>query len=357
MLKKIFLFLLCSLPFSLTPGKILANSRESILNKPNPFCENLEKVLPAVVFIAIETNPFETSYFRFFYEWAYPPDFSHGSGFIISEDGYVVTNAHVTENATNILIVMPQAEQKIWKVSLVGSDIRSDISVLKIENPDNFIFPYLTFANSNHASLGEEIVVVGSPISEVFESTITKGIISAKERNNFGYPIEGFIQIDAPVNCGNSGGPVLNSNGNVIGVIKFGCSHFSGIKGITFAIPSNVAQSVAQQIISNGKISQGFLGIELEKNIESAFEYYYFDCHDGAYIKTVLEPSPAYNAGLQIGDIILEMNGLPIRSAQSLKNQLGILEPNTIIHLKIKRSDTIKEISIKLGDEGPQNFF
>lgn len=352
--RNVILVLLC-LFINVAPIKGIASSSLSVAN-------TVQKALPTVVFIAIETNPFDLScgpnpgyfyeFFRPFYETLWPPMFWHGSGCIISADGYVVTCAHVVEHATSILVALQSTDRRICKASLVGSDPRTDIAVLKIENNDDLLFPYLQFGNSSSLQVGEQVILIGSPEGSQLESTVTMGIVSAKDRNNFNQnPVEGYIQTDTVVNHGNSGGPLLNLEGDVIGLISWQYSHFFGREGLSFAIPSKNVQLIANQIIAKGKVSQGFLGIELDQIQESVFDEYYFDGNNGARITRIIQNSPAEKARLEIGDFIIGINGDPIKSSQSLRNQIAILEPNTTIHLTIDRLGNIMQISVKLGSE------
>lgn len=358
MKKKVFRILFCILSLLLIPAAIASNQFCSC-SMTQAFVSAYEKALPAVVFIAAEKNPFDLSYgsdpssyyeyLRPFYEMLWPPKFGHGSGFIVSADGYVVTNRHVIQEASSVLIALQNPDLKIYKATVIGSDPRSDIAVLKIENKDGIQFPYLKFGNSHQAKVGEQVIAVGNPINPELQSTVTMGVISAKERNNFSMDvIEGYIQTDASVNGGNSGGPLLNYNGEVIGIITWCYSHYLGREGLGFAIPSHNAELIANQIISKGKVSQGYLGVELAQYIESAFDLYDFDCTDGAHILKVMANSPAKKAGLEVGDTILEINQYPITSALSLKNQVWVLEPKTTIQLKVERDGSILEMSVEL---------
>lgn len=318
----------------------------------------VEKAFPAVVFIAVQTNPFDLSYgpnpgyfyefFRPFYESFWPPMFWHGSGFIISEDGLCCTCAHVVEGATSILVVLPYPERRICKASVVGKDPRTDIAVLKIENDDNWKFPYLQLGDSNELKLGEEVVLIGTPQNEYLESSVSVGAISGKERSHGNFlPLEGYIQTDVVANPGNSGGPLLNLNGDVVGLISWQHSHFWGAEGLSFAVPSNHIQLIVKQLVAYGKTVQGFLGVEFDSTQEEVF-IYYFDDNKGARIQKVIENSPAARAGLTTKDVIIGVNGYPIKSAASFNNYISLLEPNTKISLTIDHEGEVFELSITL---------
>lgn len=320
-----------------------------------------EKALSATVFVAEETNFFEQAYgpnpwwlyeyVRPFYEYLWPSEFGHGTGFIISPDGYIVTNEHVVNGATHLLVILQDTERRVCTATLVGDDPRTDIAVLKIDNPDGFQFPHLSFGDSDKVEVGEQVIAVGNPVVPELESTVTMGIVSALERDGFNHcSIEGFIQTDTALNGGNSGSPLLNLQGDVIGIVQSGEPHF-WFEGLGFAIPSHTAQHIAQQIIAKGKASQGFLGVELEKGEVDAFEAYYFSDYRGATIQRVILDSPAAKAGLKAGDLILQVDDYSIRSPKSLKNRICILEPSTKIELTIERKGSLIKKTIELGDE------
>jgi serine protease Do len=317
-----------------------------------------EKAIAATVFIASETNYFDQSfgsdpgyyeYFRPIYNMFWPAIVSHASGFIISPEGYIVTNDHAVERATKLLVVAQCGDKRIYKARVIGRDPRIDIAVLKIEDSDNVNFPYLKFGDSSKVKVGEQVLVVGNPVAPQLESTVTMGIVSAIDKNNFGIDlIEGYIQTDATINNGNSGSPLINLNGEVIGVINWCFTHVL-FEGLGFAIPSNSAKKIVDQLIKHGKAVQGFLGIECELAIDSVFNRYYFENNQGAQIKKVLKNSPAEKAGLQEGDIILKINEYTVKSIKSLINQIWTCEPNTTVNLVINRSGEIIEISVQLA--------
>jgi len=320
---------------------------------------NLEQIRRSVVFVATESNPFELSYganpgyyeyFRPVYDYFWPSEHSHGSGFIISPDGYVITNAHVIEDSTKVLIVLRADELRICNARVLGKDIRTDLAVLKIEKDDEDSLPFVDLGDSSEVQVGDPVVCIGNPILDRLESTVTKGVISATDRNNFGDPIEGYLQTDAVLNNGNSGGPLFNSQGEVIGVCAWSLRRAKS-EGLHFAIPSNVVKQIAKQIIAYGKISQGFLGVRLEEDRESAFDAYFFERNDGAWIKTIFKNHPADKAGLKAGDRIIGLNGQPVCSSKNFRNQLAILEAGTCVQLLVERQGKILEITVTLGDD------
>lgn len=356
--------LLLFFTMALLPIKAEANSADFNNNR---VVQVVEKAIPSVVFIANKSNPFDLSYdsnpnsyyeyLRPIYEWFWPPQIGHGSGFITTPDGYVITNAHVVEGGTDFLIVLHSGENRICKAHLVGSDPRTDIAVLKIDNPQGIAFPYLSFGDSNKTNIGDAVIAIGNPLLAELSSTVTMGIVSGTNRSNFGVsPIEGHIQTDAAINFGNSGGPMLNLQGKVIGMATWGIGG-SFSEGLSFGVPSNAIQEVSRQLISRGEVLQGYLGIELENGKEAVFDTYYFNTNDGARIKRVFEDSPAEYSGLEKGDLIIQMNHQSIQSAENLSNKLWLLEPKTKIDLTIDRRGSIIEISVELKAKGVAELF
>jgi len=332
----------------------------SIANPTDPLVALAEQASQSVVFIATESNPYELAYgqrmgyheyFRPVYDYFWPSEYAHGSGFIISPDGFVVTNAHVVQEATKVLVVIRTDEIRLCKASVLGKDFRTDIAVLKIEDQGDIPLPSLRFGDSDKIQVGQRVLCIGNPMSSELESSVSTGIISGLDRNNL-MPdsIEGYIQTDTAINPGNSGGPLLNTHGEVIGVV-FGSG--AGYEGLSFAIPSHSARHIARQIIANGKVSQGFLGVELDfdNDVESAFDFYHFARNEGACIETVIKNSPAEKAGLKTGDIILAVDRHFVRAAESLRNRIAILEPGTSVELIIGRDGELLEITLELGSE------
>jgi|GEM_PF-3488799 len=323
--------------------------------------EDVEKAQPSVVFIVNEYNSFDASYpdpgfynetLRPFYEWYWPTQYNHGTGFIISSDGYIVTNEHVVNGVTDFLVVMQTGDKRIRKATVVGKDRRSDIAVIKIENPEKEVFPSLSFGDSRKINAGDPVFAIGNPFYTVLESTVTSGVISAKDRNGFGgTQIEGYIQTDAALNGGNSGGPLLNSKGEVVGVNRGGYSSTGYIEGIGFAVPSHIAERIANQIICSEKVTQGYFGALLDCSKASAFDIYHFDPQDGAFISEIEQSSPADEAGLQTGDQIVAINDIPINSHLLFQNEILCCPEHATIDLTIDRDGETLEISVTLGDD------
>jgi len=234
-----------------------------------------------------------------------------GSGFIISDDGFVITNAHVVDGASRIRVSL--ADQREYNAELVGSDKRSDIAVLKIDGTG---FPTVRFGDSDDVRVGEWVLAIGSPFG--FEHTATQGIVSAVARNLPDETYVPFIQSDAAVNPGNSGGPLFNTDGEVIGVNSQIYSRSGGYQGLSFAIPINVAKSVATQLRAKGYASRGWLGVAIQDIDQSLAESFGLDRPTGALVSQVMADSPALAAGLEAGDIILSFNNKSVDSSSKL---------------------------------------
>jgi len=324
----------------------------------------IEQTIPAVVFIANEYNSFDdyfspspdsyVEYIRPFYQFFWPPTHSHGSGFIISKDGYVVTNAHVVDGVTHTFVALAAHDVRILKAKVVGIDKRTDLAVLKIENDEEkYNFPHLTFGDSDQLKIGEDVAIVGNPLSSVLESSVTTGILSGRERRGFGYKeIEEFLQTDASINPGNSGGPVLNTHGEVVGVVSAG---FFWFEGLNFVIPSQIAKRVVAQLIDHGEVSSGILGVILKDDSESIFDIYDFDLNQGAIVEDVIEGTPAETIGLQEGDVIIAIDGHPIKSSGLLIGQLALIPPYEMVELKVKRDG--EEIILYIELDDPEDLF
>jgi serine protease Do len=315
----------------------------------------------AVVFIATEYNSFDEAYpdpwffqrpLRSFYETFWPNCYFHGSGFIIDPSGYIVTNEHVAEKTTSFLVVLQSGNERIRSATLVGKDFRSDIAVLKIDNPDNESFPVLKFGDARAVQVGDTVYAYGTPISPYVESTVTAGIISGKNRNSsHSALIEGFIQTDASINAGNSGGPLLNEQGEVIGVNSWGYSHCSGYEGVSFALPSHLTEKVAKQLIRSGKVTQGYLGAKVNLSKIYAFNVYRFDPQTPAKLIHIKKNSPAEQAGLRVGDIVLKINGEPISSPFEFRNEILCYPERARLQFTIERNHKKMVLLVTLGKD------
>lgn len=241
---------------------------------------------------------------------------SLGSGFIISTDGYILTNHHVVDGADEVIVRLNNREE--YEAKVIGSDKDSDVAVLKIDGKD---LPILKFGDSNALKVGEWVLAIGSPFG--FDHTVTAGIVSAIGRSLPSDNYVPFIQTDVAINPGNSGGPLFNMDGEVVGINSQIYSRSGGFMGLSFAIPIEMAVDVADQIKLTGKVSRGWLGVLIQEVTRELAESFGMDSPHGALVAKVLDESPAQKAGLQVGDVIVEFNGKKVLRSSSLPPIVG----------------------------------
>ncbi len=346
--KAIFLSLLLILNFS-----SISNSQ----NIPNSFADLAEKLMPSVVNISTtqtvveRSNPFPNFQFPpgspfgdMFKEFGTPQERQSsalGSGFIIDEEGIVVTNNHVIEGAEDI-VVQVNGEKK-FNAKVIGADPLSDIAVLKIESKEKFL--PVRFGDSDKARIGDWVIAIGNPFG--LGGTVTSGIISARNRSIGLSRYEDYIQTDASINSGNSGGPLFDMNGNVIG-INTAILGRSGNVGIGFSIPSNSAKIVIDQLIEFGETKRGWLGVRIQDVTEEIADVEKLDKPRGALVASVAPNSPSEKAGVKSGDIILEFNGEKIKQMKELPMIVARTEVGKKVKVKIWRNkkEIIKTITL-----------
>lgn len=270
-----------------------------------------------------------------------------GSGFILSADGYVMTNAHVVEGATEVYVTL--TDKREFKAKLVGADERTDVALVKIEAT---ALPALRIGDVNKLRVGEWVVAIGSPFG--LENSVTAGIVSAKQRET-GLDIP-FIQTDVAVNPGNSGGPLINIRGEVVGVNSQILSPVGSFIGISFAIPIDEAMRIADQLKSTGRVVRGYLGIQpVDVPRELAEEYGLSKGKiKGAFVRQVIPGAPADKAGIQAGDVVLTVNGKAVEGAVDLRRTLGAIKPGTTVVLQINRRGKVIEFKPVLAELNPQ---
>ena len=330
------------------------------------FTSVAKKAIPAVVFIKVQGTPspeemgpgeyqnpydfFGDDFFNRFFGFSPrgrqqqpQPQIGQGSGFIVSSDGYIMTNAHVVRGADKITVILNDGRE--LDATVVGTDPHTDVAIVKIDGKD---LPFICLGDSNTIEIGEWAIAIGSPFQ--LQASLTVGVISAKERQNLRInDFEDFIQTDAAINPGNSGGPLLNLDGEVIGINTAIVSRHGGYMGIGFAIPSNMARNVMNQLIDKGMVTRGFLGVSMQpvdKDIADAFG---LEKPEGALVSEVVKDSPADKAGIKQGDIILEYNKTPVKSLGSFRNEISLMAPNSKVDLKINRKGKILSIPVTLG--------
>ena len=347
-IKAIFLSLILVLNFS-----SVSNSQ----NIPNSFADLAEKLMPSVVNISTtqtvvtRSNPFPNFQFPpgspfgdMFKEFGTPQERQSsalGSGFIIDEKGILVTNNHVIEGAEDI-VVQVNGEKK-FKAKVIGADPLSDIAVLKIESKEKFL--PVRFGDSDKARIGDWVIAIGNPFG--LGGTVTSGIISARNRSIGLSRYEDYIQTDASINSGNSGGPLFDMNGNVIG-INTAILGRSGNVGIGFSIPSNSAKIVIDQLIEFGETKRGWLGVRIQDVTKEIAEVEKLDEPRGALVASVAPNSPSEKAGVKSGDIILEFNGEKIKQMKELPIIVARTEVGKKVKVKIWRNkkEIIKTITL-----------
>ena len=267
---------------------------------------------------------------------------SLGSGFIISSDGYVLTNNHVVADADEILVRM--SDRSELEAKLVGADPRSDVALLKIEGKN---LPTVKLGKSEDLKVGEWVLAIGSPFG--FDYSVTAGIVSAKGRSLPNESYVPFIQTDVAINPGNSGGPLFNLDGEVVGINSQIFTRSGGFMGLSFAIPITVALDVANQLKETGKVSRGWLGVVIQEVNKDLAESFGLDRPAGALVAQVLEDGPAAKGGLRVGDVILRLDNHPIVMSSDLPHRVGILKPGTTSRLEVMREGQRRTLNVTIG--------
>lgn len=304
----------------------------------------VEKVSPAVVTV-VGTIPGQMTFFG-----KAPDETVSGSGVIISEQGHIVTNYHVVEGTSEIYVILSNGEQV--KATLINADVYADLAVLKAEGKMPAI---AIFGDSDRLNPGETVIAIGSPLGE-FRNTVTVGVVSATGRvldTGKGYSMEDLIQTDAAINQGNSGGPLVNLNGEIVGIntliVRGGMGTTAVAEGLGFAIPSNTVRLISEQIISKGFFARPYLGITWQAINPTIARRYQLPVEWGAYVTSVEPGSPADRAGIQRGDIIIQIGDFEINQQRSYLNALFTQKPGDTVPIKIYRQRGIKELRVTLG--------
>nr|WP_312386916.1 DegQ family serine endoprotease [Pseudomonas sp.] len=267
---------------------------------------------------------------------------SLGSGFIISSDGYVLTNNHVVADADEIIVRL--SDRSELQAKLVGTDPRTDVALLKVEGKD---LPIVKLGDSEKLKVGEWVLAIGSPFG--FDHSVTKGIVSAKGRTLPNDTYVPFIQTDVAINPGNSGGPLFNMKGEVVGINSQIFTRSGGFMGLSFAIPIDVALDVSNQLKKDGKVNRGWLGVVIQEVNKDLAESFGLDKPAGALVAQVLEDGPAAKGGLQVGDVILSMNGQPIVMSADLPHLVGSLKDGAKAKLEIIRNGKRQNLDVTVG--------
>ena len=275
-----------------------------------------------------------------------------GSGFIISDEGYVVTNNHVISGADEITVIFNNGLDEV-AATLVGTDPKTDIAVLKID-PSNLNIQHVNWGNSEISRVGDIVLAIGNPLG--LGGTVTSGIISSINRDIGGGPYVDFIQTDAPINRGNSGGPLFNLDGEVIGINSMIISQTGGSVGLGFSIPSKTAKLIVDQIISFGQAKRGWLGVQIQDLTQEFSDSLGYDSTNGAFVASVEPNSPAAAANIQAGDIIIEFDGKPISSFKDLPKVVAETDIGKEVLVKVWRNGAMTDVTVKIDElnEGVQ---
>ena len=315
------------------------------------FTSAAEYSLASVVHITTQYNQPNYTVYDFIFGTnpsSYRPVTSTGSGVIISSDGYIVTNNHVIDKSENIQVVLN--DKRSYPATLVGTDKATDIALLKIEEKN---LPFIQYGDSDDIKIGEWVLAVGNPFN--LTSTVTAGIVSAKARNinilSGQYGIESFIQTDAAVNPGNSGGALVNTNGELIGINTAIASRTGSYVGYSFAIPVNIVRKIVADIMEFGEVQRAYLGISMADIDAELAENENIDEIKGVYIAKIFDGSAADKAGLKNGDIILSIEENKVNSSSELMEQLSKYRPGDKLNLRVKRGKREKTYDIKLQNK------
>jgi len=340
----------------------LTDKVQQLSQRPIGFADIVEKVKPAVISVRVKVerpansglsdedlpfppgSPFE----RFFRRFGAPntPNgkevvTGQGSGFFITADGYAVTNNHVVQNAETVTVTSDDG--KTYTAKVIGTDSRTDLALIKVEGKD---FPYVKLADEL-PRVGDWVLAVGNPFG--LGGTVTAGIVSARGRDIGAGPYDDFIQIDAPVNKGNSGGPTFDVEGNVIGVNTAIFSPSGGSVGIAFAIPADTVKSVIAQLRDKGSVTRGWIGVQIQSVTQDIADGMGLKQTTGALVSEPQPDSPAVKAGIQSGDVITSVNDAPVHDARDLARRIGTMAPGASVKLGVIHQGQDKTLTLTLG--------
>jgi serine protease Do len=323
-----------------------------------------KQAVPAVVHIEVTERqeipnpllPFENEpFFKYFFgNPKLPKKFQReisglGSGIIIDDSGHILTNYHVVGGATKIEIMLADGRQFSGKsIKVVGTDSKTDLAVIKIDEKDPF--PYLSLGDSDKVAVGQWVVAIGQPRG--LSETVTQGIISAMHRTGISDPsgYQDYLQTDAAINPGNSGGPLVNLNGEVVGINAAILSESGGFEGLGFAIPSNIATHISQELIKHGKVVRGWLGVSLQSITPDLAKSFGLSSTKGALVANVIKGGPAEHAGVKQGDAIIAYNDKPVNDPSSLRNSVSLTPVDSQVKLTVMRNGAKQDITVKVGN-------
>ena len=353
-----------------TPVKLTVDrtplQREATI--PASFSDVVKRVSPSVVQVHTSAKPKQTAWrgmpqvderFRWFFgpgepggrmpNTPMPQQHGVGSGVIVTEDGYILTNNHVVQHADKVQVRLHDGRE--FGAEIVGRDPKSDVAVLKVDATE---LPHIEVADSDLIEVGDIVLAIGNPFG--IGQTVTMGMISAKGRGNMGLDYENFIQTDAAINPGNSGGALVDAQGRLIGVNTAILSRSGGNQGIGFAIPSNLAGYVMEDLVANGHVARGYLGVLIQDVTPALAREFGLEQNRGALVGDVEPDGAADQAGIRSGDVISELNGEPIRDSRQLKLLIARVKPGKEVAITLRRGDQIKtcEVTLKELPDSPQ---
>jgi Do/DeqQ family serine protease len=335
-----------------------ASAVEEAHRSAHSYAEAARKSLPAVVHIFTskavrQRSPFaEDPLFRYFFGDRFGSETqrtsSLGSGVIVSPNGFVLTNHHVVEAAEEIEVSMNDG--RTFRARIVGTDPESDVAVLQIESASRL--PAVTFARPESLQVGDVVLAIGNPFG--VGQTVTMGIVSALGRSHLGInTFENFIQTDAAINPGNSGGALVDANGNLVGINTAIYSRSGGSLGIGFAIPVSLARTVMEQIIQTGSVTRGWVGVEVQQITRDLVDSLHLASADGTLIAGVVRGGPADRAGIKPGDVLLAIDGKPVKDPQVMLDTVASLKPGGNASFRVRRDKTEAEVGVTIGKRPP----
>ncbi len=273
-----------------------------------------------------------------------------GSGVIVTSDGYILTNNHVVDKADTIYI--RTSDNRKIEAKIIGTDPKTDLAVIKVNVKG---LKPIMIGDSDRLRVGEWVIAIGSPLGESLARTVTQGIVSAIGRSNVGLAdYEDFIQTDAAINPGNSGGPLVNINGELVGINTAIASRTGGFEGIGFAVPSNMAQKVLTSLITTGKVTRGYLGVSIQDIDENIAKGLQLQSASGVLVGTVVAGSPAAKSGIRTGDVILDFNDRKSTSSVDLRNEIAVMSPGSVVKIRILRDGEVKVFTVRLEEQPAQ---
>ncbi len=356
------LMLFTFFPFSGEVTQAQEDTKQQLRSLSQAFRDLVKEVGPAVVYVSTEQTVkgrrtpeqfrdfFGDDFFRRFFgdpheEQRQFKQRGLGSGFITNKDGYILTNNHVVARADKIKVTL--ADKREFTATIVGTDSKSDVAVIKIEGED---FPVVKLGDSDSVEVGDWAVAIGTPYG--LSQTVTAGIISAEGRSNIGInDYEDFIQTDAAINPGNSGGPLLNIEGEVIGINTAIFSRSGGYQGIGFAIPINMAKHIRDSLITRGKVVRGWLGVMIQPVTQEIARRFELEEASGTLVGDVLSGSPAEKSGVERGDVIITFDGQPVDGPNALRNIVAATKVGKKVLVVVIRNGKEKTLKVKIGEQ------